>query len=525
MASAAPSAITTLLGKATPDDMPTGPLQHGRGKPGQYVYWITFPHPTDDAIQRLGLRPPTDFDRDGYSRMVVAGHKACGHRVLETATFQEPHASGKPHLNCLVRASAQYRWKKTAEHIFNEYKVRVNFAPHIKTWAEGIVYGRVASEHKPPEMLDQAPTQWAENGMPMSFEDVIPRKWKQEGFIRRGQLTPFKFLELCREHTIRTEPEIWALATDLEKQGDKGLLAFLMENEAGLLLERARKAMDAKAEVERAKMTRLEIMKAYLAAGHCTCPHAGQCYDLMKDVLAKNGLDGVFQKAVVETLVFGRQKMRNLCVLGASNQGKSFLLKPLLLIFKAYTRPEGGTYQLEDIIGAELVFLNDFEFDESTKKWMPWQYFKNFLEGAKINVARPKNRGGNMEFTKDAPVFMTAPQEVALYRGKRRDECETEQMNNRIAYFHLHHTFVNRIEAKECGHCGARVYLEGVDSGVAGAASGSGASGQADFPLAKKPRLAVDVIQALKDAKDLKDAGLLTSPELQKLKDKLFDGY
>ena len=42
-----------------------------------------------------------------------------------------------------------------------------------------------------------------------------------------------------------------------------------------------------------------------------------------------------------------------------------------------------------------------------------------------VSVARPKNRGGNTSFDSDAPVFMTAPQEVALYCGKRRDEGET----------------------------------------------------------------------------------------------------
>ena len=39
-----------------------------------------------------------------------------------------------------------------------------------------------------------------------------------------------------------------------------------------------------------------------------------------------------------------------------------------------------------------------------------------------VRTSQLPNRGGNAEFKSDAPVFMTAPQEVELYRGKCRDE-------------------------------------------------------------------------------------------------------
>ena len=46
------------------DDVPTGPQQQGRGKTGQYVYWIVMAQPTPEAIQRLGLRTPSEFTRE-----------------------------------------------------------------------------------------------------------------------------------------------------------------------------------------------------------------------------------------------------------------------------------------------------------------------------------------------------------------------------------------------------------------------------------------------------------------------------
>ena len=65
--------------------------------------------------------------------------------------------------------------------------------------------------------------------------------------------------------------------------------------------------------------------------------------------------------------------------------------------------------------------------------------------------------------TGDALVFMTAPQEIMLFRGKALDACETDQMRARVRYLQLSHAFVGnaRVELKSCGLCGARLYLEG----------------------------------------------------------------
>ncbi len=416
------------------EELPSGPKQNGRGSHGQYVYWITQPHPLPATIAALGLKTPDDYDREAFSRLITQAHTECGQDVLETVVFQELHGSGKKHNNCLARNEQQYRWKSIAENLWEKHKVRVNFAPHIRTWSEGVVYGKVASEHKPPANLDQNPYQWAKSGAPTKFEDVIPRKWQAGGFTRRTKLTHTAFLELCREHNVQDEDQAWAIALDLEEKGDKGLTTYLMENEAAASLAKVERSRQAREAAERAKMSRLEILKAVVTKGKCTCETTGYCHTLMKDVLARNGLDGKFQRTVIANLRAGRQKKRNLCIVGGTNMAKSFLLKPLTLIFKTYTRPDGGSYQLEDLLGKELVFLNDFEYDDETKRWMTWQFFKNFLEGERVVVGRPKNRGGNTKFTKDAPVFMTAPQEVTLMRGKKVDQYETRQMHARIEH-------------------------------------------------------------------------------------------
>ena len=170
--------------------------------------------------------------------------------------------------------------------------------------------------------------------------------------------------------------------------------------------------------------------------------------------------------------------------------------------------------------------MNDFEYDEAAQKWCNWGFLKSFLEGDKLSVSRPKNKGSNQDFTSDAPVFMTAPQPVSLWRGKRLDEYETEQMNSRIKYRKLTHTFEkkDRKEVKPCGHCGARLYLEGRSEAslvVVPSAQTSTASSSADVAVPAtppRPTTGLGKVQALKDLKDLKDTGLLDTPELQRLK-------
>ena len=521
---------------------PTGPPQRGSGKKGQYVYWIVFSHPEPETVERLGLKVPTDFTRKTFSQLIVKAHCDCNVQIEETVCFQEPHSNGLIHHNCLVRATKQYRWAAPAKRLRDEYKVCVNFGSNIKAWAAGVIYGRVASDHKRPEELDQSPLQWARGGNPANLEEFVPRPWQAPGFQRKAKLTHLSFLDLCREHGVSSEGAAWVLAGKLESEGDRGLQAYLLENDPAAAIAKVRSAMAAMEAGRRAQLTRMDILRETVEKTSCTCSPPGECFKLMKQVLANNNLEGKFQKEVVATLVAGRKKMRNLCLVGGPNTAKSFLFKPLSLIFKTYSRPDGGSYQLEELLGKELVFLNDFEYDEDAKKWCPWGYFKRFLEGEALTVACPKNRGGNQNFISDAPVFITAPQEVALYRGKKRDEYETGQMDARIKYAYLTHMIpeAQRSDTDSCAHCGARLYLEGdgqpqVVQVPAQSSSSSSSGSKRGFELVSamdavtppqpvQSKTGLEIVEALKEVVSLKQAGIIDSPEARSIKRKILAG-
>ena len=500
-----------------------GPQQRGRGVQGQYVYAIVMVQPTAQVVAR-GMKQPSDFTRTTFNDMIVKCLAECHKTVVETATFQEPHASGDMHVNSLVRADAQYRWKPVAERLLQHYKVHVSFAQNMKTWAEGVVYFRVASGHKGPQDLDQTPEQWHANGTPSRFEDFLPRRWQQPGFVRATKLSNLAFYELCLEHNLKTENAVWAKADQLGQSGDKGLLAYCLDTDVETQFAKVLRATGAQEQARRATLTRVQVLEEALAQKTCSCACPGKCYDLQKQVLQKNGLDGPFQEAVFGALVAGRAKKRNLCLIGPSDCAKSFLYKGLRELYRVYERPDGGSYQLEDLLGQEVVFLNDFEFDAGAKEWMCWSYFKNFLEGGRCKVARPKNRGGNCYFEDSAPVFMTAPAEVKLFQRGVEVTGETKQMRQRIHYLYLTEQIPDeqREEVlKNCAHCSARLYLEGRTPAPRQPAPQQ-TPPSSSAPSPKRRRLSPqEVVKELTDLKALLDAGLLTAPELQDLKTRL----
>ena len=384
--------------------------------------------------------------------------------LLETVCFAEPHASGKLHLNLLVRAKRPYRWLRVAQRLLQHHKVYVGFGENIRSWAEGVVYGRVASEHKGPESLDHNYVQSHHAGEPVPLDQFLPRRWQQQGFVRQTRLSTLKFHDLCVEHGIGSEDELWAKAAELNDQGDRALLAFVLDNDASACFAKVLRATGAKQKLRRATLTREQILDEHLAAEKCTCDSEGHCHTLMKEILRNNGLDGTFQKAVLGSLRAGRAKKRNLCLLGPADCGKSFLFKGVRGLLRTYERPDSGSYQLEDLLGTEVVFLNDFEYDVAAKEWMPWAYFKDFLEGSSVKVAVPKTRGGNQVFKGSAPVFLTAPEEVTLKKQGREVRSETLQMQKRICYFNLSWEIPaeRRQEIVQmCFQCAARLYLEG----------------------------------------------------------------
>ena len=59
-----------------------------------------------------------------------------------------------------------------------------------------------------------------------------------------------------------------------------------------------------------------------------------------REILRNNSINGfVYTAALRECLVKGRRKNNNIIITGPTNCGKSFMLNPLEIIFKAFVNP------------------------------------------------------------------------------------------------------------------------------------------------------------------------------------------
>ena len=460
----------------------TGPLVQAGTRTGsarrQYCWWITFSFPYEDTVANLGLQTPAAFTRQSWADVVRDVHDAAGISLHEMVIFKEFHertdASGQrlPHYNALVRSDEQYAWRRIACLFHERHSIRIDFSEHIRTWYDGLLYGAVESEHKPAEELDNEPFLWAISGTPTPIAEQLPKHLR--GGRRQTKLTPMQAYDLCVEKSVIDVPKAFAVAKAMERQGDRGFLAFLLDcRDIGAFVGKVVVAQECEDIARREALGRVGLLRE-AAAAECTCPESSLWLRLARDTLQRNFLDGPFQKHIADALAYGRAKKRNVFLLGPTNAGKSFLIKPLTLLFRTYSIPDSGSYQLEMILDKEVIYLNDFTWDE---RWLKWQFLKTFLEGDAIQVGLPKNRGGNVVFKRDSPVIGSCCAPVQLFNkgGKAMslNVSETQQMQSRITYLIMQQPVPaeSLVECPACAHCAATLYLEGLSSPLPGLSS------------------------------------------------------
>ena len=521
---------------------PTGPPQQGRGVKGQYVYPITLSMPTEKG-RSLGLRGPEAFSRQSFGDLVAQAYENANYGTTkkpvleEYAIFLEPHESGEPHLAALVRSADRHKWYPIGEWLRKEGHVQVNFGMNIKAWADGVMYFCVASERKSIAGIDYTPHQWSRQGTPTPVRDLLPEKFRNPGVVRKNKLSAMQFLNICREHDIYDETELWAIACTQEDKGDKGLMTFLMEGDPEKSLAKAHKAMGAAEIAKRKKMTRVEILEE-AAATACVCPKTfGEdryMHRRLKEIVHLNNIDGAFQSAVFDALFRGRAKGRNIFTVGPSDSGKSTLVKSLATIFRCYKPPDPAgkpTFPLSTLPGKELILLNEFKWDE---RIISWEGFKDLLEGeSDVTVSMPKGAGADIEWKGDAPVVGSVRCRIKKYFADtaREDPDETLQVDNRVEYFELTVVFTRgttRKDTKMCKACAAKFYLEGRGAPAAPAGgtphfSSSSSSSSAVAPGTQKKRAAGDLMSQIGELHAQLLAGVWDEDEYQRMKKRILE--
>ena len=139
-------------------------------------------------------------------------------------------------------------------------------------------------------------------------------------------------------------------------------------------------------------------------------------YKSATEVLSNNKIHPIVYATVLhELLIYGRGKFCNILIVGPTNCGKTFLLKPLEQIFKTFCNPPNDKYAWLGSSEAEVILLQDFRW---SIELVSWKDLLLLLEGEVVKLPCPKNH-----YPKDVcinvgiPVFATSKGPIE-YVGK-----------------------------------------------------------------------------------------------------------
>ena len=146
-------------------------------------------------------------------------------------------------------------------------------------------------------------------------------------------------------------------------EGKKDLVNYVLchsSKSLNELIQQTWKIKNASIILERKKRCRMDIIRE-AAAGQCVQGCEEMWLRCAEGVLCNNKVHPILYAAAVrELLTLGRSKYRNLVIVGKTNCGKTFLLKPLLLLFDTFSNPAADKYAWLGADKKENIWLNDF---------------------------------------------------------------------------------------------------------------------------------------------------------------------
>ena len=113
--------------------------------------------------------------------------------------------------------------------------------------------------------------------------------------------------------------------------------------------------------VARSNISRTERIRS-CASSECASGCNGTWLTMAKQVLRNNEIHEIlFAAALRELLEKGREKHRNVKLIGPRDCTKTFLLYPLRNVFRAFTNPAYDKYAWVETVENEVIFLNDLD--------------------------------------------------------------------------------------------------------------------------------------------------------------------
>ena len=228
--------------------------------------------------------------------------------------------------------------------------------------------------HHPGRKSQPKPTDKLENHMARKTQQMLHKKKKKQKATSRKRLIQFEVSEFLVKNNIHRHTELFYEANKRKEEGQRqtDLASFVLSSSSKYLndpIENTWKTKNRRASIKLEKTTRMEILMKCQSES-CVDSCDMKWYECARQVLQLNNISPfVFADAMSDLLAHGRGKFRNIMIVAPANCGKTFLLKPLEIIFRAFTNPANDKYVWFGADQAEVIVLQDFRWSSELICW------------------------------------------------------------------------------------------------------------------------------------------------------------
>ena len=421
------------------------------------VYLVTYSQADIDRVP----------DRKTFSDMVKDAFEksGAGNVVEKWCCSREEHADGNPHYHMAVKLKTQRRWLSVRNYLEDINDIKVNFSDGPSNYYEAWLYCSKSDQHillcqNHPDFTTAPRTSAASSSKRQASRDK--QSGSQSVKQRKRSFDALDLSDIVLKNQIKTKTELLSFANRQKKDGKTDIALYVLNNisKAVKIVETTWEMDSAVGNVERQCKTRMEIIHDALNED-CVVGCGGEWKRLAIETLRRNNICPTeFALAIKTALEKGRGKNQNILMVGPTNCGKTFLIKPLSEMYRAFSNPATGSFAWIGVDDCEIIYLNDFRW---TEKIISWQDFLRLLEGDKVHIPTPKTHFvQDIILHKDTPIFCTTPHRFRSYFHGVVNEIETEMMEVRWKTFSFFYQLgVNdTIDIPPCSKCFAELILQ-----------------------------------------------------------------
>lgn len=423
------------------------------------VYLVTYSQANKEEFPR----------REVFARVLVESFEFIGANVFQWCCSEESHENGGKHYHMAIKLSKIYRWNAAKRYLREHYGITVNFSSNHHNYYSAWAY---VTKHDKEYIESTGHPDLANTGEPITAKasKSVQKKGKKRGrpskaakVTKRARLSAYEVSDILISKEIKNITQLQALAYAQKKEGKQDLMQFLLGRTRKAVCELIDSTWEIKyagQRIERASKTRHEIL-VEARRGACFPGCRGEWLSAAQEILVNNGIERhTFAQSIQEALVQGRGKYRNIMITGPANCGKTFILKPLTVIFDCFCNPATGSFAWIGVENKECIFLNDFRW---SAQMIPWHDLLLMLEGEIVHLPAPKTHySKDLQLSKDTPIFCTTKRPLVFVKNGVIDDRESEMMAVRWKIFNFSSQIPEHKQRSmtPCGRCFAAFILD-----------------------------------------------------------------